>query len=78
MAFEQLEKDPIGEVRKLYEALQLPDFTSFEPELRRYVGSLAGYRKNVFVDLPPELAARIGEQWKKCFDEWGYPTLDLS
>jgi hypothetical protein len=75
ISFEQLEQDPIGEVRKLYEALELPDFSSFEPELRQYVGSLAGYRKNVFTDLPAELAARITEEWKRCFEEWGYPTV---
>ena len=53
MAFEQLEKDPIGEVRKLYEALQLPDFASFEPELRRYVGSLAGLSQERFCGPSP-------------------------
>jgi hypothetical protein len=76
VAFEQLEQDPIGEMRKLYETLSLPDFSSFEPELRRYVNSVAGYRKNIFEDLPIELAARVSEKWRTCFREWGYPTLD--
>jgi hypothetical protein len=78
IGFEQLERDPIGEVRTMYEALDLPDFTVIEPGLRRYVDSLAGYRKNTFTDLPMRIRGRIGEQWKRCFDEWNYPLSQVA
>src|SRR5688572_28796563 len=46
VAFEEMEKDPVGQVRTLYEALGLPDFAGVEADLRRYVESIADYQKN--------------------------------
>lgn len=72
VGFEELEKDPVGEVRKAYAALGLPDFGEVEPELRRYVASIAGYRKNAHRELPPDLRRRVAAEWRRGFDEWGY------
>jgi hypothetical protein len=72
--FERLEADPVGEVRKLYAALGLPEFAPVEPALRRYADSLAGYQKNAFPDLPPQQRERVANEWRRCFDEWQYPT----
>ena len=74
IAFEDLEKDPVGQMRRLYEALSLPDFTAVESALRQYVASLSGYKKNAFADLPAELKTRLAHEWRRCFDEWGYST----
>src|SRR5882724_2405025 len=63
VAFEQLERDPVGEIRKIYQSLNLADFNSFEPTLQKYVNSLAGYKKNVFRDLDPELKTRLRREW---------------
>src|SRR5205807_980806 len=43
MAFEALERDPIGQMRQLYAALGLSGFGDVEPKLDRYVASLSGY-----------------------------------
>jgi hypothetical protein len=72
VAFENLERDPVGEVRKIYQNLNLPDFSSFQPALQKYVDSLAGYKKNTFPDLDPALKTRLRQECHKCFDEWGY------
>src|SRR5262249_28408441 len=72
VAYEELERDPIGEVRKIYQTLSLPDFTAFEPALQKYVSSLSGYQKNIFSELDPNLEARLRREWRRCFDEWGY------
>ena len=74
VCYEELERDPVGEVRKLYAALGLPAFDGAEPALRRYVASLGGYRKNEFPPLPPDQRRRIATEWQRCFQEWGYPT----
>jgi hypothetical protein len=74
VCFEELEQDPVGQVRRIYEALCLPDFGEVEPALRRYVGSLANYKKNTFPELPANLRQRIAREWRRCFNEWGYPT----
>ena len=74
LGFEALEKDPVGEMRKLYEVLGLPEFAKVEPTLRMYVDSLSGYRKNKFPELAPDLRNRIAGEWRRCFEEWGYPV----
>ena len=74
VSFEELEKDPVGQVRGVYEGLGLPDFGHAEPALRRYVESVAGYRKNVFTELPPDMRQRVAREWRRSFEEWGYPA----
>jgi hypothetical protein len=72
IAFEALERDPVAQMAKAYEALALPDFAAVKPRVRRYVESLSGYRKNAFPPLPEPLRARIATEWRRCFEEWGY------
>jgi hypothetical protein len=72
IAFNDLERDPIGQIRKTYEALELLDFSAVEPKVQAYVESLAGYKKNVFKELPPELSSRIGQAWRPYFEAFGY------
>ena len=73
ISFAALEDDPIGQVHGIYEGLGLPDFGHVEPALRRYVESLSGYKKNTFPQLSMPERARIAREWRRCFDEWGYP-----
>jgi hypothetical protein len=70
--YEELERDPLGAVRSVYETLDLPDFEAGRPALGRYVASIADYRKNRHADLPESLRSRIAEQWGGSFDAWGY------
>ena len=72
VGFESLESDPIGTVRGVYEALSLPDFGGVEADLRAYMETISGYRKNSFPELAPALRGRIAVEWRRCFDEWGY------
>jgi hypothetical protein len=74
IGFEELERDPMGEMQKLYEQLNLSNFETFRPTLQRYVDSLAGYRKNKFPELDPTLRRKINTAWQRSFDEWHYPT----
>jgi hypothetical protein len=48
VGFERLEADPIGEIRRIHEALGLSDFGHVEPALRRYVDAIASYTKDAF------------------------------
>jgi hypothetical protein len=73
VGFEDLEKDPVGQVRRIYEELSLPDFAAVEAALRSYVGSLAGYQKNEHANLPAEVRADVARAWRRCFEEWNYP-----
>ena len=62
----------MGEMRKLYASLGLPEFGTVEPTLRMYLDSLSSYRKNVFPELAPDVRRHIAGQWGRCFEEWGY------
>jgi hypothetical protein len=73
VAFDRLERDPVGELQTLYERLNLPGFGSFRPRLQNYVDSLTGYRKNEFGELDPAMRSRIAQAWRRSFEEWNYP-----
>jgi hypothetical protein len=74
VAFEDLERDPLREVQKIYAALSLPDFAETSPGLQRYIDSLHGYQKNTFPLLSASLAQRIQTMWGQSFAEWGYSS----
>src|SRR5205085_1821401 len=71
LSFEELERDPLGQVGLLYEKLGLAGFARVEPKLRQYVTSVAGYRKNDFRELPPDLCGRVAAAWGRSFEAWG-------
>jgi hypothetical protein len=77
LSFAALEADPVGQVRRIYEGLALPDFGYVEPRLRRYVESLSDYRKNTFPELSTQERHHIALEWRRYFDEWDYPLDDL-
>jgi hypothetical protein len=72
LPFESLELDPVGQVRRIYEAIGLPGFDDVLPRLEDYVASLSTYRKNEYPDLAPGLKARVRGDWQRSFEEWGY------
>jgi hypothetical protein len=74
VAFEDLERDPMGQVERAYHVLGMPEFHYVKPQLVAYVESLTGYRKNTLPELTGELRERVYRAWRSCFDEWGYPA----
>jgi len=72
--FEDLERDPLGQIRQIYERLNLPDFQEVEPRLRAYIDSLKSYEKNRFEELTAAERERVMHEWRRCFEAWGYPT----
>ena len=74
LRYDDLERDPIGQMRSTYEALGLPDFGEIEPSVRRYVASLGGYQKNVYAEIAPATKERLRNEWRRSFSAWGYPA----
>ncbi len=72
VAFEDLERDPVGQLRETYAKLDLVDFGQVEAPVRQYVASLSGFRKNEYPALPGTLRSQIGSAWRRSFEEWGY------
>jgi hypothetical protein len=73
VAYEDLERDPVGQVRAVYEGLRLDDFEPFRPTLDAYLASIAGYRKARHPALDDPTRQRIAKAWSRSFEEWGYP-----
>jgi omega-hydroxy-beta-dihydromenaquinone-9 sulfotransferase len=74
LSFEELEKDPVGQVRRIYDHLNVPGFDAMRPSLQRYVDSNANYRKNRYPSLSPSLRDEIARAWQRNFDQWGYAS----
>ncbi len=72
LRYEDLESDPVGQMRACYQALDLPNFDDVEPDLQRYVATLSGFRKNAHAELDPATRQRIACECQQCFEEWGY------
>ena len=78
LRFEDLEVDPVGEVRRLYTELNLEFTPMFERRLRNYLNSIAGYRKNKFKVLPPHQQQEIDAVMGEYLQQWGYDVTNRS
>lgn len=70
--FDDLEADPVNAIRKTYDILSLDQFENFEPDLKQYVSSLQGYKKNKFYDLDEATRELVAERWSRSFKYWDY------
>lgn len=70
--FTDLEREPLGQMRRIYERLGLPDFEYAEPRLREYVGSVESYQRNSYPTLSDPQRERVSREWSRSFEEWGY------
>ena len=77
LSYASLVEDPIGQMRRIYQALVLPEFQVVEPALQSYLASIADYKKRDSQKLPADLQARIAREWSRWFEEWGYPTSQI-
>jgi hypothetical protein len=69
--FEDLETEPLEQLRRIYNDLGIPGFAEAEPAIRAYLESIAGYSKNKYV-LTDDVIEKVNRHWGFAFDEWGY------
>lgn len=67
-----LDKDPVGELRRIYETLDLGGWEAFEPRLHAYLDTVANYEKNKAKPLPDPIRQRLAERWGPWTSRWGY------
>lgn len=70
--YDELAADPIGELRRVYSSLGLPEFEQAEPTIREYAQSIEGYARNSYAQLPEATRERVFQAWRRSFEEWGY------
>ena len=71
--YEDLDQDPVSEIRKLYGALSLQGFEIIKPALEAYIGSVGKYEKNRFAPMRDAQRKNIRSAWGREFDAWKYP-----
>lgn len=70
--YEDLAADPIAQVQRLYRGLGLTYTLRFDLRLRRYLASVADYKKNRHPRLDPATQARIDSRMGEYLVRWGY------
>ncbi|HEY48579.1 MAG TPA: sulfotransferase [Dehalococcoidia bacterium] len=74
--YEELDKEPLAQLRKIYETLSLPGFDEAEPAFRAYLDSIAGYQKLSHKTVDTAAIEKINERWGFVFDALGYERLE--
>lgn len=69
--YEDLVRDPVGEVERIYQVLELGDFEPVRDKLTAYIHAQKDYVKNEH-SLDPALAAEIRRRWSEYFERFGY------
>lgn len=75
VCFEELEKNPLEEVQKIYTGLGLLAFDKVKPALIDRINSLGTFKKNRFGTLHEKLRKEIYQAWKRNFKTWGYQEI---
>ncbi|MEN0112137.1 MAG: sulfotransferase, partial [Planctomycetota bacterium] len=71
LRYEDLVADPMGELRRVYNDLDLGDFAAAEPGVSRYLAAERDYRTNRF-EVPDDVRGRVAERWGAYAERWGY------
>jgi hypothetical protein len=74
--YEDLDKEPLAQLRKIYETLSLPGFAEAEPAFSAYLDSIAGYQKLAHKNLDDSIITKINRDWQFAFDALGYERLE--
>jgi hypothetical protein len=69
--YEELVKDPVGQMRAVYERLGLGDFEVVRPAIEGYVERTKDYKTNRH-ELPSEMREQITRRWAAFIERYGY------
>lgn len=75
--YEDLERDPLGELQRVYAEIELPGWEDAMPRIEGYLQTLSNYRKNRF-QLDQRSQDRVRERWGFALDAWGYDLPETS
>jgi len=71
--YDDLERDPLGELRRIYTALAVPQLEEAALRMAAYVEGQGSYRKNR-LDLSADHKRQIEERWAFAFRAFGYAS----
>jgi hypothetical protein len=73
--YEQLVRDPVGEMESIYEHLDLGEFEKARPQIEAYVAKEKDYQTNRY-ELPAETRDEITARWGDMIRRLGYQTRE--
>lgn len=73
--YEDLVRDPIGQMRRIYDELALGGFEEARPAMEGFLQSQSGYKKNRY-EISPETRAEIARRWSRFFAQYDYAIAD--
>ena len=76
VSFDELDRQPIQVMRRVYRSLSLPAFETVEETMQNYLQSLGTYRKNRHIELSAGAKARLSVEWRAWIENWGYDDPD--
>ncbi len=75
--FEDLQKDPVGQTKMIYEKLDLPNFSAVKSSVTSYLEALGTYVKNSHPVLEPSVQGEINREWRRSFEQFGYEMNEV-
>ena len=69
--YEELVRNPLGEMERVYRELELGGFEKMRPILENYAAGQKDYKKNRY-EISPEIKAEIARRWKDYIDRYDY------
>jgi omega-hydroxy-beta-dihydromenaquinone-9 sulfotransferase len=73
LKYEDLVRDPVGEMRNVYEKLKLGGFEAVQPRIEAYFAEKKDYSTNKY-ELTPALREQISKRWGEWIRKWGYDS----
>jgi len=71
LRYEELVKDPVGEMKKVYGALELDGFDEAKPRVEHYLKQTTGYETNKYT-MTDEQRERVTREWGDVIERYGY------
>jgi hypothetical protein len=71
LRYEDLIKNPLGQVKQIYEKLRLPGFERALPEMQKYLDRQARYKTNVYTN-DTKIIEYVQKNWRSTIERWGY------
>ncbi len=77
LRYEDLTRDPVGQLEAIYEQFGLGGFDEVRPEIDRYLAGVKNYKTNKY-QLTPEQEAEITRRWGEVIRQYGYQRTPAS
>ena len=75
--YEDLVKDPMGQMQRIYRELEMGDFENIRPAVSEYLEKQRDYRVNRHT-LDPEIEQAIAVRWANYCKQYGYHQASIS